>query len=390
MYSAATSVYFMFMAFQMVESNGGDTPLQIGGQPGETSSLGLFWPPKETDFHRAKGFYKRAILSVEDFMPFRQVYDDFAQSPRFTTHGVESGDGEEKNYSRITMRAVVSNEFLMTNVEMLQPMVESILPLGNDGAFAGTSLVYFGTNHPDRQSDQMRMEQCVQNLRVALAEPTRRPDEMIAKASQNGYGLTLVDKTHEYTTADKIALDLFALYKPFGWSQEQVLELLNAQNRLVAVAQKNDTVVSAGIAEMGTEFIQFGPDNSYPLDLVELTDAATLVADEGKGLYSGVSTVLLNELATQYSHSPTEVLVFGESNASALGVLKTSTHQGRIFAASVGEQFGYPGSGMLHQHVPILDRGEKKNEVQYKYNNFYPTFITKGILQNTYGHSTTV
>lgn len=377
----------MLMALQTVESNGGDTPLQIGGQPGETSSLGLFWPPKETDFHRAKGFYKRAILSVEDFVPFRQAYDEFAQSPRFTTQGVESGTGDEKNFSRITMRAVVSNEFLMDNVEILQPMVESILPLGNDGAFAGTSLVYFGTNHPERQSDQMRMEQCVNNLHTALAEPVRTPDEMIAKASQNGYELALVDKTHEYTAADKIASDLFALYKPFGWSQEQVLELLNAQNRLVAVARTDDTVVSAGIAEMGREFIQFGADTTYPLDLVELTDAATLVAHEGKGLYSGVSTILLNELAVQYSHSPTEVLVFGESNASALGVLKTSAHQGRVFASSVGEQFGYPNSGMLHQHVPILDRGEKKNEIQYKYNNFYPTFINKGILQNIYGNS---
>jgi hypothetical protein len=370
-------------------ANGGDAPIRVPGQPGETSSLGLFWPPKETDFHRVKGFYKQAILSPEDFIAFRGVWDEFSQSPRFTTQGVESENGKEQNFSRITLRAVVSDEFLRTHADELQQSVEAIIPLSNNGPFAGTSLVYFGENHPERNSDEHTMKSCVSNLRVALSTSEKEPEQMIEKAQNNGYDISLIDKNHIYSGREKLVKQLFELYRPFGWSKKQIIELLNSDTRLLATAKRksDDTIVSAGIAEMGREIIQFGADQSYPLDIVELTDAATLISDENQGLYGGVSTMLLGELAHKYKATEDEVIIFAESNASATGVLVTSNYQGRTFSATIGGDYGYPESGMLPQHVPILDRGEQLDKISHKYNNFFQTFINKDKLLEKYGYN---
>lgn len=385
-------VYLSIMALVEPLTNGGDAPIRVPGQPGETSSLGLFWPPKETDFHRVKAFYPRAVLSEETFAPLNTRYMQRTQSRRFTTEGMEeTGKPEDGvNVSRVTFRAVVSDEFLRTHNELLRKDVEGIIPLegmGEGSPFAGTSLVYFGRNHVNRKSDENTTLSCVENLRTALAEPERTPDEMIQKAVKNGYELTIVRKDCEYTVNDTTAQQLFQLYEPFGWSREQVVELLNAPNRMLSVATKEGSIVSAGIAEIASQNIHFSSDVSANLRMIELTDAATLIAHEGKGLYSAVSTVLLQELAIQAQNTNDELIVFGESNASALGVLKTASHQGRTFASEVGGSFGYQESGMLHQHVPILDRGEKIQEARDRYNNFYPTFINKSKLIQKYGHA---
>ncbi len=375
------------MAIQLIEagaSNGGDAPIHVKGQPGETSSLGLFWPPKETDFHRVKGFYRKAILNPTDFDAFRQTWDGYLNSPRFTTDGVESGTGTETNFSRLTMRAVVSDDFLWTNAAELRESVEAIIPLEEGSPFAGTSLVYFGANQADRKSDENTMATCEGNLRTALGESPRTPQQMLARAQLNGYDVALTQADHTYSLDDKVAGDLYKLYKPFGWTPDQVLELLNSPQRMLATASKEGEVVSAGIAEMGSVAIEFGSDQQYPLDIVELTDAATLVEHEGRGLYSAVSTELLKQLAQQYKGSPSSLIILGESNASALGVLKTARHQGRTFATEVGTAYGYNQSGMLHQHVPILDRGESLANATHQYNNFFPTFINSQTLYGTY------
>ncbi|PIY68851.1 hypothetical protein COY90_03755 [Candidatus Roizmanbacteria bacterium CG_4_10_14_0_8_um_filter_39_9] len=379
------------MTIQKGESNGGDTPLLTPGQPGETSSLGLFWPPKETDYYRAKGFFKKAILSPTHFDRFMWKWNSLVESDRFTTNGREETNDEKdkKNYSRVTLRAVVANEFLQIHSGELQEMVEAIIPLegGVGNVFACTSLVYFGKNHPNRKSDDNTNKSCIENVRNALSEEERTPEQMIATAKNNGYTLRHIDKNKVYTNTNKEVQQLFALYQPFGWSQAQVVELLNSPNRLIAVAKKDGVIVSAGIAEMATESIRFDRNQSCALDMVELTDAATLVVHERKGLYSAVSTILLQKLAKKYHNSPNELIIFGESNASAKGVLRTSKHQGRTFAAQIGRDFGYGESGMLNQHVPILDRGEKIETARDRYNNFYPTFINKSKLLSKYGNN---
>jgi len=372
-----------------VDTNGANPPLHEHGNPGETSSLGLFWPPKETDYYRAKGFYPQAILDQNGFDPFLKRLEWRENSRRFTTVGQEETGNPEspKNFSRITMRAVVSNDLLQTHVDQLRDKIEAIIPLegGDNNPFGGTSLVYFGKNHAKRKSDVHTIQNCVDNLRRANEDVERTPQEMTEKAYQNGYTLELMTKDRVYTLQDHEVAELFALYAPFGWSQEQVLTLLNAHDRLLSVAKKDNIIVSAGIAEMAETHIQFGKDQTHKLHMVELTDAATSVDHSGKGLYSAVSTVLLQELAKKYAHTDEEVLVFGESNATALGVLKTSKHQGRTFAAEVGGALGYTESGMLPQHVTIIDQGEKVEGERAQYNNFYPTFINKSKLLSKYG-----
>jgi len=361
------------MALQRTESNGGDAPLHTPGQIGETSSLGLFWPPKETLYHRKKGFFLKAIQSDVEFSEFKTEWDRAIISPHFSAEGA---------YSRVTMRAVVNDGYLHGHNKNLEGMIEAAIPLegGEGNVFNGMVLVYFGMNHPDRMSDSYTPESCQMNREIALGEEERTSQELIEKPKKIGYNIHPIDKTRRYTPHEKVVDDLFKLYGPFNWTREEIVEMLNATNRLIAVGEMNGNIVSAGVAERASASIQFGKDNVHQLDLVELTDAATLVTHEenheGNGLYSAVSTLLLQEIAALYENSPYAFIVFGESNASAIGVLKAARHQGRTFA-----------HGMLPKHVPILDRGENAKKELDKYNNFYPTYLSLDKLLSKYGHT---
>lgn len=384
-------------AENMAETNGGDTPLHSRGKTGETSSLGLFWPPKETLFRRKKGFFHKAMQTEKEFKEFKHEWDEAVASPHFSMMGESDPEDKSGNYSRITMRAVVNSGFMEAHSDDPEflDMIEAVIPLegGENDAFAGMSLVYFGKNLDERKSDNHTLAECQLNKDQALQTGERDPQSLIDKPKEFGYDIHLVDKSRAYTLEDDTVDSLYKLYAPFNWTQDEILEMLNSKNRLIAVAEMEEVIsgntkkkiVSAGVAEQASIAIQFGDDGTeHRLDLVELTDAATLIRSEsgvvenheGKGLYSAVSTVLLNEIACLNRNSEHALLVFGESNASALGVLKAATHQGRSFA-----------SGMLPKHVPILDRGENAIKEYDHYNNFYPTYLHKDKLLEKYGNN---
>lgn len=352
-------------------SNGGDAPQHIPGQPGETSSLGLFWPPKETLYHRKKGFYFTAIQSDKDFSGFKKEWDQAVESPDFSVNG---------KYSRVTIRAVVNNGYLHEHPE-LREAIEASIPLegGPSNVFDGMSLVYFGKNNPNRQADAYPHEEFHINRKEALNQQERTPEQLIDKPKTEGYDIFPIDKSAQYKLGDKIVTELFNLYRPFDWREEEIVEMLNSKSRMITAASIGGKIVSAGVAEKEAVQIFFG-DTPYQLDLIELTDGATLVAPnnhEGKGLYSAVSTLALREIAKTYNPAtPQAVLVFGESNARQKGLLYACIRQGRQIT-----------EGLLEKHVPILDPGEKSEEQKFRYNSFYPTFITKKKLLEKYGHN---
>ncbi len=366
------------MAQGELRSNGGDVPQRAKGQTGETSSLGLVWPPEKMAYNRLKGFYFTAIQSETEFEGFKKEWDA-ATSALFFDPDCE--------YSRITMRAVVNNEYLLSHKYELGGMIEAAIPLegGVNNIFDGMSLVYFGINHPSRLSDSTSSELSYQNRSKAILEAEKTPQDLINKPIlEGGYEISKIDSSIDFNEDDKTVKDMYELYHPFAWKKKDIVEMLNSKTRMITVAKKKGTIVSAGVAEREAVQIQFG-GVPYQLDLIELTDAATLVAHEGgenhegKGLYSAVSTLALQEIAKAYAdegETPQGVLVFGESNSKQLGLLMACVRQGRSIA-----------EGLLEKHVPILDPGEKRDEQKNKFNSFFPTYIGKSKLREKYGNN---
>ena len=117
--------------------------------------------------------------------------------------------------------------------------------------------------------------------------------------------------------------------------------------------------------------------------MVEITEAATRDDHARNGLYTAVSSTLLLEIAgrsRQGSLLNGEIdVIFGECNGNALGVLKTVKTQGRTLAVEVSESLGFPGTGMLEQHVPISGAPSDT-----PYNDLFPAYLTRERLYELY------
>jgi len=147
------------------------------------------------------------------------------------------------------------------------------------------------------------------------------------------------------------------LYEHFGWTMDEVRVLLNNPLNIVAVANFGPSIVSAGIAEIAVI-----PIGEKTLRIVEITEAATLDKHQRQSVFGGEID-----------------LVFGECNGLAAGVLSVAKIQGRIFAAEMGALYGFPGSGVLYQQVPI--QGPEKHTL---YNDLLPAYLTRSSLYKYY------
>ena len=340
-----------------------DVPLLEGDL---TSSVGALWPPERASFKRIKGIYTPGIVRNGESL-------DEITGAINETRAIFNGE-----ISRISLRAVVDTEFLKTLAgnEIVEPLVESVIPLsGTQPAFENAALVYFGLNHSARQPIQREMERYVQNLDEASSHRVLSPQEIKERVERNGYAIRILSKediTEE--CVDQVAL----LYERFGWTRDEVSTILNNANNIVGVAIKDGAIVSAGIAEMAK--ITIGNDS---LRIVEITEAATLDEHAKNGLYTAVSSGLLEELFERSKKG--EVLggeldlAYGECNGNALGVLKTAHIQGRIFALDAGASFGFTNSGVLPQHVPIAGL-----PIETEYNDLFPAFMTRENLYRIY------
>jgi hypothetical protein len=348
-------------------------------EPGQdVSSIGPKWPPARASAERIKGFYTPGPLNTleqfkNDFFP---SFEEYLNSPLF-------GEESEHGYSRISMRAVVSNDLVYCLHGEYRPFVEAIIPLsGSQPAFENHSIVYFGVNHQSRRSDDHRLEQNWANLDMALQRRSKNPQEIIQKPYDLGYSLEVIESMGDPDEA--LVQEVFQLIKRFKYDVKDTHRILADPTFTLGVARKDGNIVAVGLAE--TNEIQIGEDM---LTLVELTEASTDQNHLHKGLYSGIATTLLQYLAQRSSefgfNSREADMIYGESNGSAPGVLITAAYQGRTFATDVCNQFGYEGKGMLPLHVPILDPDEDSANSEIKRNNnLFPTYISREKLYQLY------
>jgi hypothetical protein len=331
-------------------------------EPSLTSSVGALWPPAEASFDRIKGIYTPGIIDNPDSM------GDLIRE-------VDSAEGlfRRGDITRVSLRAVVDNEFIQEAKKdpRIADLIESQFNLdGTQPVFEGASLVYFGSNHPSRQP--LEIEKIVENVEDAFYTLPQSPDQLISRAQVQGYELSTLPKDLDPTVIDQVS----ALYQRFGWTQEEVEEILKQPNNIIAVASLDGEIVSAGIAEMALI-----PIGSHEFRIVEITEAATKEEHSRRGLYTAVSTSLLLELARLSKEGQVlggELdLVYGECNGNAPGVLKTARMQGRRFAFEDGPD------GILFQHVPIAGLPKKT-----RYNDLFPAYISRQDLYRRYLNET--
>lgn len=332
-----------------------DTPDPYGQ---DTSAIGPKWPPRQTSFGRVKGFYDGSIVETGF------VLDDILQS----VDGWSKRLGQSIPSTRVSLRAVVNNELFRSRWHDLREYGEAVIDLdGTRGCFEGCSVLYLGNNHPGRHANPVDLEECFRNLNEALRHPLSSASAHVARVSSQGYVLGTLSEGDRIGNAEVVD-DLALLYTPFGWARADVQALLTNKDNIISVAKFNERVVSAGIAEVA----QLNLEGGEVLRMAELTDAATLPAHGGKGLYSAVSTRMLQELDGLSLQGEGIDVVFGECNGVSLSVLKVAKSQGRTFSPQICQFRNLPFRGVLPQHVPIA--GGSKNS---PFNDLIPAYLTQ-------------
>lgn len=336
-----------------------------------TSSVGALWPPEPSSFGRIKGIYTAGIVSTDQDLGEILGAIGHAQSVHFSDLS--------SDIRRVSIRAIMDADYIRSLGDQEASLIEAVIPLrGTQGVFENSAMVYFGANHPNRQSLDEEVASYQDNLRSALLVELRDPKQVIERVKSNGFAVGIINFPEDGPRREFIIDQVSSLYARFGWSRDEVVSILTNPANLISCAVKDDVIVSSCVAEMAAI-----PVGYKTLRVVEITEAATRNEYERNGLYSAVSATLLQELASLSSRESVlsgEIdFVYGECNGNAPGVLRTAKMQGRIFSAENGVVYGLPDSGMLHQHVPIsgLPRSTP-------YNDLFPAYLTKEQLYSRY------
>lgn len=326
-------------------------------EAGLTSSVGALWPPEIASFNRIKGIYTPGV--IQDEAGIQAILKAIAKGKEAFRRG---------GITRISLRAIIDADFLRrraSNDPWIDSLVEAQIPLrGTQPVFQDSSLVYFGVNHRSRQPIPGEIRRYLSDLTDTLRYDQGPPEQSLSRVREGGYSIGILSGPPSDEVIDQVSL----LYERFGWSRQEVIEILNKEDSVIAAASIDGQIVSAGIVEMAE--IPIGEDK---LRVAEITEAATNGEHAEKGLYTAVSTLLLIELADRSRRGEIfggEIdLVYGECNGNAPGVLRTARKQGRLFA------YEESGTGILFQHAPIA--GLPKLTM---YNDLFPTYLTRDAL----------
>lgn len=338
-----------------------------------TSSIGGLWPAELASFDRLKGIYTPGVIdSEEELVSFLRIFEEQSTCPNFGN-----------DYSRISFRAVIDRDLLLSCSDRLRPCLEAVILLeGSQSVFSNAALVYIARNHTNRQSNPVEIKQYIETItNICETQERRSVKEIMRRVKSRGYDAGVLSFPQELEEREAVIDQIYRLYQRFDWSREEVEAILTNPNNIIGVALFNDEIVSAGITEMAQI-----PIGENVLRIVELTEAATRNDHARNGLYTAVSTALLLELEMLSQNNQVlggEVdIVFGECNGNAPGVLKTAKIQGRRFSWELGRDFGFPSRGILSQHVPISGSARLT-----AYNDLFPAYLTRELLYNLYGGS---
>jgi hypothetical protein len=313
------------------------------------SSIGAAWPPVEASHNRLRGFYPEAVRSPQELNEFLNHFE----------HARERAQNHD-TINRLSIRAV-AHRALVGTLDREDLEIEGALPVkGTD-----VSLIYTAWNAPERRSAPEDLVRHQMLLKTAAARPTdsrNRTDSLHAK----GFTPRLLDRT--VSDRQKAALtDRFTeLYSHFGYNLAEVRELLlNPANTIVYI-EDSGGIVSTAMAERASLAVAGHGD----LNMAEITEAFTLPAYRGRGLYKDVSGLLIRNLLDNPLQQPD--IIYGESNLTMPGVIIAARQNGRRFSycdrAALG--INQPAFGILQQNFRVEDGTETR-----PYNDFALSYI---------------
>jgi hypothetical protein len=307
----------------------------------QTSSIGAVWPPRvDTTHHRLRGFYAEGVVRTEADIDTFAAHFDAARIITQTTEGID----------RLTVR-VVAHAGALATLDRMGIHVEAALPL----ARTEPSLVvaYTAANLGGRAMSQAHLARHRDTLAGAIRRP--RPTQNPAAALRaQGFTPHLVDHQDAKALAPRFA----ELYASFNYVEADIVELLGNTDNTIAYVQDGDRIVSTAMAESASIRVA----GLEPLNLVEITDASTVLDYRGRGLYKGVSGYLADRL--QHERDDLNVL-YGESNLAMRGVLFAAHENGRRFSHFDNYGVLRPDFGILQQNFHVADGAETR-----AYNDF--------------------
>jgi hypothetical protein len=331
-----------------------------------TSSVGGLWPPEKASFDRMKAFYTGGVVNRTETL--NEIVDSFV-------HCISASDN---GASRVQFRFLTEGDHLreLSKFADFRDYVEAVVELDPGEWGKNPVLVYFSANTHDRPCNSEDMNRVIKHIDYASLIQEKPVDEIYSRLRQQGYQIQTLQIPENELDFEALLDQTARLYARFGWERDDVAEILHNPNNLFASVFQRGELVSAAIAE----FAHVPMRGHRNLEVVEITEAATLEEHQNKGLYAAVSTQLMIELAGMMKQGVPIDLVFGECNGLSQGVLVVAKQQGRHFATEVGARYGFDNSGVLFQQVPIS--GPERHT---PFNDLVPAYFTGNQLLKKYG-----
>jgi hypothetical protein len=321
----------------------------------QTSSIGACWPPEPASHQRLRGFYDHALYSGADVEQFTEQFELHARS------------AQEQGLTRTTIRAVVDAP-MIRRIHDAGVRVEAAMPIaGHDGRW----VAYMARNDEDRS---MGVDAVAgHEERLAMRPVSRQREDWV----RSGRGLWLPEGiVHSRTSPaarEQLVPRFTELYEAFGYTEDDVAELVTSPNNTIAYLEHEDQIVSTAMAEVGRVMVKgFGV-----LTMAEITEGITREDFRRTGLYRRVTAALVRRIV---GVGPAAVgglhVLFGECNLNMPGVLLAARENGREFSrdrTDRGRRLGLPVDpkfGMLEQNFRVEDGVETR-----PYNDFALSWI---------------
>ncbi|NKY27740.1 hypothetical protein [Nocardia gamkensis] len=318
-----------------------------------TSSIGAVWPPAFATHNRLRGFYPRVVDTADAMIQFIEDFEDYRAKAAYSS------------IDRLTIRYAGSIELLYM-LEDAGIEVEGVIPLACEHPHYIVYTCWHSSFRSIGADDLLQHRIILKRTRKERARKNR-----IATDSQ-ALGLTIhvLSRGTELSRREHAVARFVEVYRTFGLDQHGVRDLvLSADNTIAYLADSSDAVVCTVLAERAKILIE-GHD---ALVLFEITEGTTRVDFQGRGLYRGLSALLVDhvwEEATEPIHA-----IYGESNLSSPGVIYAARQNGRRFVHDEGHLYGAIHSrnlrfGILSQNYKVNDGREKR-----AYNDFALSYV---------------
>lgn len=317
------------------------------------------YPPEPVaHWERARGVYDTIIDTPDHLTRVARELKTFPFSDRVTRHSV---------------LYAVTNDAL-TKLEpgqraIIAEVYENAIPLSGSGVNEIDYLINMSHNHPGRRSNPAVINEQFENVRRIFTFPHKETHNL--KEFQIGI------LTPEQRQNEKIQEQIKRTYcDVFGYTLDEVAAMLTSDN-MIAAAFLGDEIVSAGVVEFSPIIFRKLNGEEINVSRAELTDGVVMKDYASKGVYTGVSNVLLKGLA-QLAQQGSVHVVFSESNLESPGVFRVAHKQGRQLPPD--NLHGLQGRPLIQScGIPGGKNGHGE-----QYNNLLPTYlIAEQLIRNS-------